>query len=404
MLSYLFRCFRCCVCRCCEYTDGDFKMHKACAGVETAAYERARDLEPPSKRDWVLFQGEVEPRDVVQGTVGNCWLMSAFACLACHSGAVRNIFVNKESSSRGKYELRLWKASPHSGRPVKVHVIIDDAIPVDSGGKPVFARPHGNELWVMLLEKAVAKLMGGYKKLDGGTSAFAFAMLTGDPCFFLVKQEGMGTWKRSDLDLTDASGLTSFVLRDREEVYTTKKTFDILREYNREGAIMAASAHSTESSPVGEELRGIVQNHAYAILDLRRLDDHRLIRLRNPWGSGEWTGAWGGVQAAEWAKYPNIKDELKPTGQSDGTFWMNFADFHKVFDRIDICDRSVGEKELALEINEELGCCGPCCACCSGCCGFWCCKGCGVLFCSRKADGATRKGEKPCCGCCGDGR
>jgi len=42
-----------------------------------------------------------------------------------------------------------------------VWVEIDDYIPCHKGTKdPKFAQPNGNELWVMLLEKAFAKFCG----------------------------------------------------------------------------------------------------------------------------------------------------------------------------------------------------------------------------------------------------
>lgn len=40
-------------------------------------------------------------------------------------------------------------------------VIIDDKIPC-RGRTPLYSRGNGNELWVLLLEKAWAKLYGSY--------------------------------------------------------------------------------------------------------------------------------------------------------------------------------------------------------------------------------------------------
>lgn len=45
---------------------------------------------------------------------------------------------------------------------VWVTVTVDDYFPCYPEGEPLFARAHGNELWVMLLEKAYAKLHGNY--------------------------------------------------------------------------------------------------------------------------------------------------------------------------------------------------------------------------------------------------
>ena len=37
--------------------------------------------------------------------------------------------------------------------------------------------------------------------------------------------------------------------------------------------------------------------HAYTIL--RVLESPQLLQLRNPWGGGEWTGAWSDVKQKE---------------------------------------------------------------------------------------------------------
>jgi hypothetical protein len=41
-------------------------------------------------------------------------------------------------------------------------VVIDDYVPVNDSGRPIFAQPFENSVWVMLLEKARAKLYGSY--------------------------------------------------------------------------------------------------------------------------------------------------------------------------------------------------------------------------------------------------
>lgn len=48
-------------------------------------------------------------------------------------------------------------------------------------GFPIFTRAHGNELWVMLLEKAYAKLHGSFANIENGHPNEALQDFTGFP-------------------------------------------------------------------------------------------------------------------------------------------------------------------------------------------------------------------------------
>jgi calpain-15 len=62
-----------------------------------------------------------------------------------------------------------------------MEVTVDDFFPCFPNGSPMFSRSNGNELWVLLLEKAYAKIHGGYKTLSGGLPHEAMMDLTGCP-------------------------------------------------------------------------------------------------------------------------------------------------------------------------------------------------------------------------------
>lgn len=49
-----------------------------------------------------LISGKIEPADIAQGQVGDCWLMSALACLAAVEGAIQKTFVTKEVRAAAK--------------------------------------------------------------------------------------------------------------------------------------------------------------------------------------------------------------------------------------------------------------------------------------------------------------
>ena len=60
-------------------------------------------------------------------------------------------------------------------------VTIDDLIPCFAKGEPAFAQSIKKDLWVPLIEKAYAKVHGGYHQLRGGNVSEALADLSGCP-------------------------------------------------------------------------------------------------------------------------------------------------------------------------------------------------------------------------------
>jgi calpain-15 len=51
-----------------------------------------------------------------------------------------------------------------------LEVLIDDFVPVHEDGSPLFAKPHENDIWIMLLEKARAKVYGSYENMFASNS------------------------------------------------------------------------------------------------------------------------------------------------------------------------------------------------------------------------------------------
>lgn len=62
-------------------------------------------------------------------------------------------------------------------------MLVDDHIVVSSDTSPAFTRAHGNELWVLILEKAWAKLYGSFDNVESGLPHLALRDLTGAPAF-----------------------------------------------------------------------------------------------------------------------------------------------------------------------------------------------------------------------------
>lgn len=122
-------------------------------------------------------------------------------------------------------------------------------------------------------------------------------------------------------DLTGAPGIY-------KDIKTTA-IFDYLMECKKKKYLMTCSSNKSTG------FNGIVSEHAYAILDVRKVSvGSKIILIRNPWGTVEWTGDW----SSKSAKCTNkLKKEVKFNNSNDGSFWMNIKDFVRKFTTVGIC-------------------------------------------------------------------
>ena len=69
--------------------------------------------------------GSVDPHDLTQGSVGNCWLISAFAAAAEFPKSVKALCQQQKLSKDGRYDVRLF----HPIKDAWEVVTIDDTSP-----------------------------------------------------------------------------------------------------------------------------------------------------------------------------------------------------------------------------------------------------------------------------------
>ncbi|XP_022086070.1 calpain-B-like isoform X2 [Acanthaster planci] len=280
-------------------------------------------MRPPQKFVWKrphelcqdpkLFVGGASRFDIEQGQLGDCWFLAALASLSLDDYLLKKVCPEDDQDFGrnycGAFRFYFWQYGKWQ------EVVVDDRLPTYNGQLVFVHSSEKNEFWSALLEKAYAKLHSSYEALKGGNTLEAMEDFTG------------GFSESHDLKKAP------------------KNLFKIMFDAYNHDSQMGCSIDANPNEIEAKLDNGLIKGHAYTITDVRRVaipgygstKPVRLIRIRNPWGQKEWNGRWSD-NSSEWRSIPDSeRRRLGLVTEDDGEFWMEYTDFIREYNRVDIC-------------------------------------------------------------------
>uniref|UniRef100_A0A4W6DPM6 Calpain 2, (m/II) large subunit b n=1 Tax=Lates calcarifer TaxID=8187 RepID=A0A4W6DPM6_LATCA len=262
-----------------------------------------RPTELVSNPEFIL--GGATRTDICQGALGDCWLLAAIASLTLNEYVMARVVPTDQGFGddyAGIFHFQFWQFGEW------VDVVIDDRLPVKDGELMFVHSAEGREFWSALLEKAYAKVNGCYEALSGGSTTEGFEDFTG------------GIAENYDLQRPPSN------------------LFQIIKKALEAGALLGCSIDITSAADSEAVTRQkLVKGHAYSLTGAVEVNyrgrQEKLVRMRNPWGQVEWTGAWSDG-SSEW-NY--VQGDCPHANAEDGEFWMSFNEFLRHYSRIEVC-------------------------------------------------------------------
>nr|XP_008124128.1 PREDICTED: calpain-13 isoform X1 [Anolis carolinensis] len=294
------------------FEDDTFPAHYSSIGPKVLPEDKLRRIKWLRPIDIMryprLFVDGVNRADILQGQIGDCWVLAALGSLTRQQRFLKNVIPKDqgfEDSYAGIFHFRFWQFGDW------VDVVIDDRLPFLDDNF-LFVHPRSkNEFWPPLLEKAYAKLRGSYTNLDQGYLTEALVDFTGG-----VEMP--------------------FNLKNPPD-----SLFEMLKTAAESGCLMGCTTPKGKFPGNIQLENGIVQLHAYTVIwatEVPYMDGkERLVRLWNPYGNTEWKGAWSD-RSVEWQHVPIPYRKKLYEDKDDGEFWISYKDFRDNFSFLIICN------------------------------------------------------------------
>eukprot|EP00906_Rhabdomonas_costata_P013005 RCo018690 len=274
-----------------------------------------------AERDAVLFSGRAKPslEGIVLGAANDSVVLASLSEILRASSAFNPLaeaIYPPKLNPAGVYSVRFYIDGKWR------YILVDDWIPCDEQGRAAFLRPtKGSEVWIYLLEKAVAKLYGSYQALDSTAPRSPDDRSVSSA--ILMK------------DLTAGVGIS----RDLNHAeFEPDKWWLTLEDISSRGALCTTDCAASEKAE--KAALGLSAGTTYILKSAQSVNGFRLVYLHSDWVEPglEWTGEWS-RKSTLWTEHQDVAGVLKydPEKALQGGFWIPYHLFLRHFSSISIC-------------------------------------------------------------------
>ena len=320
-----------------SFIDEDFPpnenslMGKSKEGVFLDPLESRHKVIKDSEIEWkriseiipkpVLYEGIISMKNAKYGRISFPYFFSVLSTLLSeYPSIIQQIILNKEYNKEGQYQVKLFVDGEF-----KI-ITIDDYFPVISGTNLFyFTRPSNFDIWVLIIEKAWAKINGGYLNIIDLWPGDLFKALTG----------------------------FSF----EELIHHKSKEEEVFNKLDRIKRLKGLAVSTTVDNKAVEE-KGLFGYHTYIFEDILKLEDDKnnkmnIIKLRDIDNELGLNNTFRERKKLWSDKLKSKIDKNNKLDLDENEFLLSFEDFYKLFLRTDLCYMLTDGFTFSYEFEES---------------------------------------------------
>ena len=271
---------------------------KKCLKPEEIEWKRANEIFPKP----VIFEENISMDDIYRGKLTNTYFLTSISSLSNFPNLINQIFLTKEYNEKtGLIKMILFIDGEYQ------IILLDDYFPVIKGTNiPFFLRTRNFGIWVILLEKAWAKLNGGYGNIILGWPNDIFRTFTGFSTEELIHHDN-----------------------------SIERLWNVISTSIQNNSLIVTHTYGNHHL----EEKGLKNNHGYVILHSQEISGKKLCVIKTYFpGDTNYNGECS-FESDFWTNENKnlVKNKDYLDSDDDGLTWITIEDLKENFIRTDIC-------------------------------------------------------------------